>query len=144
MKFLLLNNVFFIDANNKDEALLRFKELSPLFSNVTLNDIKEMNENNNYITVYRIPQNTNKNAIYSKIKVSAWETIHDNKFAIIVSPNNNRFWVDANSGVIVGKNINDNLPDKKQINNAITKRLSQLSSAKEVPANVFWSHKFQK
>ena len=54
------NNVFLIEAKNKNEALLKFKELSPSFSNITINDIREIDENNNYITVYRIPKNTNK------------------------------------------------------------------------------------
>lgn len=136
------NNVFLIEAKNKNEALLKFKELSPSFSNITINDIREIDENNNYITVYRTPKNTNKDAIYSKIKVSAWDVIHDNKFAIIISPNHNKFWVDANSGIIVGKNTNDKLPNKKQINNVITKKIKQLSTAKKVSVNIFWSYKF--
>ena len=136
------NNIFFIDAKNRDEALLKFKELSPLFSNITLNDIKQINKNNNYITVYRIPKNTDKNAICSKIKVSAWDVVHDNKFAIIVSPNHNKFWVDVNSGIIVSTDTNYKLPSKKQINNIITKKIKQLSTAKKVSVNIFWSYKF--
>lgn len=142
MEYRLKNSPFKVTAPNKEEGARMFQEMAPNFGKIMPSDLQEVKPENRTVRAYRIPKTEGTRAVVTELEVSAWDYSSEGvRFAIICSPNHNQFWVEIETGLIVGKNITT-LPQKDKIKSVAKKRRAQMENARVVSNFDFWRIRF--